>query len=282
MGDKWRIDRRGFVGLTAAGTASALLLNAADAQAAPKPPWQPDGANLTRIGLLVPGPDITPESEIAAMNRGRASVFASRMPIQFTRAGLTDPTHADSALELLKGVRPRAILYAATSTSYFLDVEGEKAFRSRLETRALSVPVIFPAAATTDALRVLGIGRIALVHPPWFSDEMHELGPSYFQARGFDVVSSTRIKPPRRLSEVSPDEVYRWIVANTPPRAEAVVQAGNGLRTIGAIDALEAALGRPVITANQAMFWRGLRVAGVTDTLAGYGRLFAITARSDG
>ena len=89
-------------------------------------------------------------------------------------------------------------------------------------------------------------------------------------------MSCARITPARELTEVAAEEVHGWIVANTPPNAEAVVVAGNGLRAVGAIDALEASLERPVITANQAMLWKGLNVAGVTSHIDQYGRLFKL------
>jgi maleate isomerase len=56
--------------------------------------------------------------------------------------------------------------------------------------------------------------------------------------------------------------------------AEAVFIAGNGFRAAGAIGALEAALGRPVLTANQVLLWHLLAETGATCEVGGYGRLF--------
>lgn len=268
-----RVDRRTFFRF-AGSAAGSFLIGPSMAAAAPKPRFQPDGASTTQLGLLVPDFDVTPESEVAAMNRASVSVFASRMPIKFTREMLTEPTHADSALALLSALNLGSILYASTSTAYFLGPDGEDAFVQRMQARARNTPLISPAAALSQALRALKLKRIAVVHPPWFGEETHELGRAYFRRRGFDVVSSSRITPARRYSEVAAEEVYRWIVANTPKEAEAVVQGGNGLRIIGTIAPLEQALGRPIITANQAMFWRGLRAARSPAVIKGYGRLF--------
>jgi maleate isomerase len=49
---------------------------------------------------------------------------------------------------------------------------------------------------------------------------------------------------------------------------------GNGFRAAGAIAALEAALGRPVLTSNQVLLWNLLAHAGATFEVSGYGRLF--------
>ena len=35
---------------------------------------------------------------------------------------------------------------------------------------------------------MIGVGRVQLVHPPWFDDEFDELGDAYFRGQGFDAV----------------------------------------------------------------------------------------------
>jgi maleate isomerase len=59
-----------------------------------------------------------------------------------------------------------------------------------------------------------------------------------------------------------------------PKEAEAVFLGGNGMRTIGAIQALEEALGKPVLTSNQVAFWQALRLAKISARVDGYGQLF--------
>ena len=39
------------------------------------------------------------------------------------------------------------------------------------------------------------------------------------------------------------------------------------------IEQIEQALGKPVVTAVQAMFWQSLRLAGFSDAVADHGRL---------
>ncbi len=50
---------------------------------------------------------------------------------------------------------------------------------------------------------------------------------------------------------------------------------GNGFRAVGAIRALEVALARPVLTANQTVFWHALRLGGIRASVVGYGQLFS-------
>ncbi len=272
------LDRRQFLHLASIATTSGVIVRSPAAIADTKAPWRADGAGMARLGLLVPSFDFNPESEIWAMAPKGVAIFASRMDrgtLPFLTY-LADPSHADEAAGLLTSLKLPVILYAYSAAGYVMRSAGEEAFRTRIMERAQVGAVVLAAVALSDALQALEVHRLAVVHPPWFSEELNEMGKAYFSARGFQVISCARITPARKFTEVAAEEVHSWIAANTPSRAEVVVVAGNGLRAVGAIDALEASLGRPVITANQAMLWKGLRVAGAPSRMEQYGRLFKL------
>ena len=58
--------------------------------------------------------------------------------------------------------------------------------------------------------------------------------------------------------------------------AEAVFLTGTGLPTLPVLEALEQDLGKPVISSASAMMWHALRLAGVRQPIAGYGRLLSL------
>lgn len=267
--------RRQFFRAASAATAG-LLPGSREGLAAPGAAWQPDGeGTLARLGVLTPAFDPVPESEAWAMAPSGVSIHASRVPITRGDArSFAQPPHVDTAVELLAGLKPRAIIYAFTSSSYVLGAEADEALRLRLEARAQGTPIVLAAVAATAALRAMNVRRMALVHPPWFAEETNDRGGDYFRSRGFEVVSCARITPLRTFTEVPPVEVHDWVKANVAQKADAVLIAGNGLRAVGVIEALEATLGKPVLTANQVTFWKALRVAGVTTRVGPYGRLF--------
>jgi maleate isomerase len=275
---KHQLTRRRFLHLGSMATTGAISYRSAAILADPNVPWRADGAGMARVGLLVPSHDFNPESEIWAMAPRGVAIFASRMErgTQPFVAHISDPSHADAAIELLTALKLRAIMYAYSGTSYAMGLADEDAFHARLVKRAQGVSLVMAAAALADAVRALDVKQLAVVHPPWYSEELNDKGKAYFSDRGFQVVSCARITPARDFTEVAAEEVHGWIVANTPLNAQAVVVAGNGLRAVGAIDALESSLNRPVITANQAMLWKALRVAGVSFRTDQYGRLFQL------
>ncbi|MEU6213832.1 maleate cis-trans isomerase [Streptomyces sp. NPDC047023] len=265
--------------------------------------WHPDGWDVhVRLGVLTPHADVGPESELRAMAPPGVGLHAARVPFAamrrggaVVRGGGEDPTVAlasvrafaeppgvDDAVELLAAAPVSAIAYAFTSSAYVIGGRAEAHMVGRLGERAHGLPVVTSCLATVEALRVLGVGRICLIDPPWFDGTLSDLGRGYYEDAGFEVPYAAPCGlPDGRDGQdgqglVRPGDLYEWVVPRVPDEAEAVVIGGNGFRSVGAVEALEAALGRPVLTANQALLWSALRVAGApTSGIVHYGRLFA-------
>jgi len=152
--------------------------------------------------------------------------------------------------------------------------------RARLEGRAKGIRVISTCLAATAALGQLGVQRILVVHPPFWTESANEEGRAYWRAAGFDVLHCVRHEPTRGFTEVAPREVVEFVSARTPREAQAVFIGGNGMRAVGAIKALEARLLRPVLSANQIVLWDALRSVGQADRVTNYGRIFTGRKRS--
>jgi maleate isomerase len=250
--------------------------------------WQADGWGQTRIGVLTPHGDVVPEAELSALAPDGISIHAARIPFGSYRPGgvmdptlaadpvraIADPPAVDDAAEMLAMAPLHAIIFGFTSSSYLRGAAEDEALKSRLETRTRGIPVIVTCAAAVAALRALSVKRIALINPPWFSDEIDQRGAEYFRSQGIEVEYSGPAALPSDQQVIQPEAVYDWVRTHTPDRAEAVFIGGNGFRAIGVIKALEDALGRPVLTANQAAFWRALSLAKANRPIVNYGRIF--------
>jgi maleate isomerase len=252
--------------------------------------WQRDGWGArARIGILMGHFDIGPEVEFGAMAPDGVTIHSTRVRIGVVMPGAaTDPGIAlapvrafaeppaiDDAAELLAAAPLHAIAYGFFSSSYVLGVDGDRALQARLEKRTRGIPVVIPGLAALRGLRALGVRRLALVDPPWFSTELNRLGAEYFRSQRIEVVYAAPAELTISQHDQRPDRLYEWVRAQVPANAEAVLTGGNGFRAVGAIEALEEDLGRPVLTANSVTFWNALRTAGVRAPVAHYGRIFA-------
>lgn len=72
---------------------------------------------------------------------------------------------------------------------------------------------------------------------------------------------------------MGPDAVFDLGLQANHPEAEAIVLSCTDMRSVEVIARLETALGKPVITSNQAMVREALDVLTMPDKLLGYGQL---------
>ena len=251
--------------------------------------WMTDGASTrARIGVLTPHLDAVPESEFQALAPDGVSIHAARVPLGMVgpdgeiiphvntdiAKAFAEPPNVDNAASLLSAVSPGAIVFAFTSSSYIKGPDEDVKLKNRLEQRTQGIPVIIQSDALAVALRTLNARRIVLVHPPWFSDELDDLGARYFENSGFEVLDHGQAKLRDDYGDMTPEQIFDWVTTHTPEDSDAVVIGGGGFRAIGVINEIENSLNIPILSANQASFWLALRMSGIDDRLNGYGRIF--------
>jgi len=243
---------------------------------------------LIRIGILTPHAAPGPEAEFPAMAPGRITTNVKRVadalgvrvrtnppgPTELRR--LAEVPLLEAAADSLAGSSVEVVGYASTSSAYVIGFDDEEALVATLS-RRLAIPVASTCASAVLALRTLEVERVALVAPPWFDDELNELGATYFRSQGLRVVTSESADLAQDPRRVEPAAVYEWTSRHVPDDAEAVFIGGNGFRAAGAVEALEATLGRPVLTSNQVLLWNLLSQARADFQVSGYGRLFSRT-----
>jgi maleate isomerase len=239
------------------------------------------------IGILTPHAAIGPEAELPVMARRRVAVRVVRVPAKVGGADtgvvppsprrlreLTMPAFLDEAVELLMTDSIDALGYASTSSAYAIGFDDEVAMLARIS-RRIGIPVAGTCASSVRAVRVLEAERIALVHPPWFDQELNEFGASYFRDQGLQVVMSASAELARDPDRIEPAAVVEWAARHVPDDADAVFIGGNGFRAARAINALERATGCAVLESNQVLLWNILAQSGATFPIRGFGRLFA-------
>lgn len=239
---------------------------------------------MLRVGVVTPHAVAGPEVELPEMAPGRVTVVVTRVRPAGAAASWTPPSAASGLRSLADSpsvnraaasFRPgsvEVVAYASTSSGYVLGHRAEAALVDGLR-RSCGVPVVASGSAAVAALRACGSRRVTLVHPPWFDDEVDELGGRYFRDQGFEVSTVTASGLPNDPDAVRLAQVVDWVVRHVGDDADAVFLAGNGFRAAGAIEELERRTGRLVLTANQVLLWSILAATGTSWDVTGYGRL---------
>jgi maleate isomerase len=138
-----------------------------------------------------------------------------------------------------------------------------------------------PALATSDALlaavAALGGRRVLLVTP--YIEAVHAREVAFLEANGVRVAGGgcMGIATNAEMARVAPAAIaaqaHRALAA--APDADLCLVSCTAIRSGGVIEGLEAELGMPVVTSNQALAWHALRALGLRDPVPGFGRLLS-------
>jgi len=234
-----------------------------------------------RIGVLVPPGNPTVEPELYRMAPSGVSVHFARLDSSSSASapgahgGMEDRTQAyvdslPAVAPVLGAVNPAIVALAFTAASYSNGFAREAALADRIASLTGS-PALTAAQAILAALEHLGVKRLALGTP--YPESISAMGRAYWEAAGLTVVGYARLIGVTNIYDESEERAYRLARQADVPDADAVLLSGTGLPTIGVLELLERDLGKPVVSSNQALLWRALRMAGVREPVPGFGRL---------
>ena len=234
-----------------------------------------------RLGFLVPPGNPTVEAEMIALAPEGVSVHFHRMVARGTPGSLagqsernrTMAENIDIGIELLAMVKPDVIVVAHTATSYHLGRRGEAELLNRLE-KATGRRVVTAFGSVVRALERLGIRKLALGTP--YSAEVTLQGKAHLEAHGVEVVKFDNLKGIENIYDTTAEHAYALARAVDAADAEAIFLSGTGMPTVTVLEVLEQDLGKPVISSASAMMWQALRLAGIGQSIMGYGRLLTM------
>ncbi len=235
---------------------------------------------MATVGLLYPGHSA--EDDFPALESRVDGAF--RLPVVITSVG-EDAHRVDALLDLgraerlaegaaqLAAEKPDAVMWACTSGSFVFGLEGARDQASGIAA-ALGVPASSTSIAFIDALRHLGVHRVAVAAS--YPDDVAQHFVRFLRAGGAEVVAmgSHGIVTAAEVGTLEPAQVVAMVKAADRPDAEAVLVPDTAMHTLAIIHELEAAVGKPVLTANQVTVWKGLQLLGPIPALPRLGTLF--------
>jgi maleate isomerase len=203
--------------------------------------------------------------------------------VHFTRVPMAGNVSVE-ALEVIAAALPDAaalllpkggldvVCYTCNSGTIVLGEERVMRELSRGNPTARATTVITNVIA---ALERFAAKRIVIATP--YVDAVNRLEEAYFKRRGFEVLAleGLGIETDAEMARVSPDYLVEFVKSVDRPDAEAIFLSCGALRALDIVEPLERELGKPVIASNPAMMWDCLRLAGIAERRAGFGRLLA-------
>lgn len=230
-----------------------------------------------RIGFILMSTDLAAEDDYFKMAPEGVGVHITRLKTEDTTTKKTLRQHLkhmeEAASRLQPDARPNVVSYCCTSGSI---VNGEEQVFEAIQRGA---PWATPTSIVTgvvDALHALNVQKLVVGTP--YLDEINQAEAEFLHLKGFEVldIQGLNLRTGVEFGRVTPAYWQKFAQALDQTDADAIFLSCSGVRTLEVVENLEHLTGKPVITSNQALFWSCLRLAGVPDRLAGFGRLFDI------
>jgi len=183
---------------------------------------------------------------------------------------------SDNVLDAVGSVMtcsPDYLVMGMSAITFYGGDKGADEFQAKVEGSA-GVGVSIGSHSTTAALRAYGgIKNIAFLSP--YFPAANEQVQKYFEDSGFEIVRDVCLKCPSwiAIAEVPSDTLRTVLDELNGPDVDALVQVGTNLSMARLAAETEQSLGKPVIAINTATYWHALRNNGITDKVAGFGRL---------
>lgn len=228
-----------------------------------------------RLGAVVPSNNTVLEPEFWNLRPDGVTLHTARVLSHGpTPEGIARMQQAAMrACEELKAGALDVLSYACLATSLVQGPDWSAALVAEVRSR-FGLPACTAAGATIAGLRAVGARRVAFATP--YPERIHALVQPYMEASGLVVtgIANMRFADSIEVCKAPPGAAYRLARQADVAEAEAVCIVATDFQTLPIIAALEADLGKPVVTTNQAVLWMMLGLARAGWKPEGLGRLF--------
>ena len=224
-----------------------------------------------KLGMMLPSSNTIAEPQIAAMLPPGVSLHTTRLRLRSGLEALGMLEKLEEAAQLMADAAVDRLIFHCTAVSmHSPEVPDQITQRVRAVT---PTPLTITSEAIVDALSTLGASKIVLMTP--YDQATNDREVNFLRHRGIEVLRERGLglQGGVEMAAIEPGQWYRDTLALRDPAADAYFISCTTIRSADVIEALEDALGKPVLTSNQAMLWRALRDSGVGDRMDGFGRL---------
>ncbi|MEH6522386.1 maleate cis-trans isomerase family protein [Sulfitobacter sp.] len=242
-----------------------------------------DGGRHDRaqLGFILMSTDLAAEQDFFDMAPEGVGVHITRLKTEDYTTKETLARHIDHMAEaagrLQPDMKPKVISYTCTSGSI---VNGEDRVFAEITKGAPWTQPMCLVTGVVDALRELGAQKLVVGTP--YLDEINSAEADFLIEKGFDIldIQGLNLETGLEFGQVTPAYWKKFALEIDHPDADVIFLSCSGIRALEVVEEIEQAVGKPVVTSNQALFWSCLRRAGITDQLTGFGQIFQHTGTS--
>lgn len=228
-----------------------------------------------RIGLLALATDLTSEADLRRMLPAEVGLYCNRVrhenPMSLEALQRVAEDLPRAARHLVPGIALDVLVYGCTSGTIAM---GEAQTLKLLTEVRAARHATTPVTASLAALAQLGARRVSILTP--YRAAVNRALGTYYRERGLDVlnVSGFDIDDDYAMAAIAPQAIVAAAIEATAVEADALFISCTALQASLAVERIEDAIGRPVVTSNQAIAWQALHLMGVAAPPGAPGALF--------
>lgn len=232
-----------------------------------------------RVGMVVPSLNTIAEDDARRYLPEDIGLHVQRLRLRKIAGKVTREALVEASREAIEQAMMLAdadldvIAFNCTGASITGGPEGAAKLGLEIE-QATSTAATTTALAVVDALRAVGARRLIHVCP--FAPEFSNDEADFLRGAGFEIVASTGLgfTDAKVAAKMTPREIVEIVTPMDHPEADAIFLACANVRAMEVVDELEGVLKKPVISSNQAVIWKMLKILGVNISNANAGELF--------
>jgi len=210
------------------------------------------------VGLIVLNTDFTFERDFVRMYSEQKPNydfyfnrihFANPMTPESLAAIGDDLTEASAGI--LPGYNLDLVVFNCTSSS---SIVGDDAIERAIQESKPTATVLSTSKAVVANFKGRSFKKVSVLTP--YSEEVSSLFRDYLQKNGVEIVSSMYMdmNDDREVAMLPPDEIIKAAKAAIHDDADAIFISCTAMRSAEIIPQIEEAIGKPVLTSNQATF----------------------------
>jgi maleate isomerase len=210
------------------------------------------------VGLIVLNTDFTFERDFVRLYNEHQPEF----DFYFNRIHFANPMtpHCLAAIEgdltqvsneILPGYDLDLVVFNCTSSSSIL---GDDAVKLAIQKSKPNAKVLTTSQAVVGNIMLKGINKISVLTP--YNNDVSTLLADYLQRQGLEILSAMHMDmdDDRDVAMLPADEIIKAAKAAIHDDADAIFISCTAMRSAEIIPEIEAAIGKPVFTSNQATF----------------------------
>jgi maleate cis-trans isomerase len=211
-----------------------------------------------RIGLIIPSVNRMTEPQFNYYAPDGLGVLVARGRVA-GQPGKTVDELTDEiahAAGTLADAGPDLIVFHCTHTSMKEGANGEARIIDLIR-RTTGIEALSTSSLVNDALRALGVRKLLVLSPYMSNANIID----YLAAAGFAVVKDVALRcaTPADFEAITPQRWLELAQENDSPEADGIFLSCTNTTQIEAVEAIEQALGKPVVNSNQAVLWGCLK-----------------------